>query len=150
MNNDGGIKNMTTKGLTEKLWASGGVLDQVDQLARELGWEHEDQLIVKIAGTRVSGIHQTEEANPKWAPPFGDVRHNSDAQIVVENLSRRDLSKSKPLQQDVLDREFYEGNSGQLFKTRELETLQERERVVDTRAVPWYNVIDWIRKALSK
>ena len=141
---------MTIKGPTEKLWASGGVLDQVDQLARKLGWEHGDQLIVKIAGSRVSGIHQTEEANPKWAPPYGDVRHNSDAQIVIENLSRRDLSKSKPLQQDVLHREFYEGDGGQLFKTRELETLQECEPVVDSRAVPWYNVVDWIRKTLSK
>ena len=139
-----------TKGPTEKLWASGGVLDQISDLAKELGWEHGDELIVKIAGSRVSGIHQTEEANPKWAPPYGDVRHNSDAQIVIENLSRRDLSKSKPLQQDQLHREFYEGDGGQLYKASELETLQEREPVVDSRNLPWYNVIDWIRKALSK
>ena len=101
----------------------------IDELVKalfdELGWEEGDDIEIKIAGSRTSGIHQTDDANPKWAPPYGDVRHNRDAQIVIENLSRRDVSKSQPLQQDALHREFYEGDCGQLYKTRKLEELRE-------------------------
>ena len=111
MNKDGGTKNMT-------------IDDLVKALFDELGWKEGDDIAIKIAGSRTSGIHQTDDANPKWAPPFGDVRHNRDAQIVIENLSRRDQSKSEPLQQDVLHREFHEGDGGQLYKTRELGELQ--------------------------
>ena len=103
--------------------------DLVKALFDELGWEEGDDIEVKIAGARTSGIHQTDDANPKWAPPFGDIRYNRDAQIVIENLSRRDVSKSQPLQQDVLHREFYEGDGGQLYKTRKLEELREPTRV---------------------
>ena len=86
--------------MTTELWNDGGILDQVSQKAVELGWQDGDEIIVKLAGTRTSGIHQTEDANPKWAPPFGSVKHNKDCQIVIENLSRRDLTKSQPLQND--------------------------------------------------
>ena len=107
-----------------------------DELVRalfdELGWEEGDDIEIKIAGARTSGIHQADDANPKWSPPFNDVRYNRDAQIVIENLSRRDLTKSQPLQQDVLHREFYEGDSGQLYKTCELGELSQPTPVVDT------------------
>ena len=108
----------------------------IDELVKalfdELGWEEGDDIEIKIAGSRTSGIHQTEDANPKWAPPYGDVRHNRDAQIVIENLSRRDVSKSQPLQQDALLSQFYVGDGGQLYKKRELEELPESSRVVDS------------------
>ena len=81
-------------------------LYKLNALAKELGWEEGDEIVLKIAGTRTSGIHQTEDANPKWAPPYGDVRHNRDAQIVIENLSRRDLSKSTPMGEDELLTKF--------------------------------------------
>ena len=79
-----------------QLFEDNGILDQVNLIADELGWVEGDDIIVKIAGSRTSGIHQTEGANPKWSPPFGDVRHNTDAQIVIENLSRRDMTRSSP------------------------------------------------------
>lgn len=91
MHNAGGINDMTTR---VKMWDDGSTLDEVNRIARELGWNDDDEIIVKISGTRTSGIHQTEGANPKWSPPFGDVRHNNDAQIVIENVSRRDDTKS--------------------------------------------------------
>ena len=90
----------------------------VKALFDELGWKEGDDIAIKIAGSRTSGIHQTEDANPKWAPPYGDVRHNKDAQIVIENLSRRDLSKSKPYTEDELLSKFRVGSSGQLFIER--------------------------------
>jgi hypothetical protein len=85
--------------LTDTMWSDEGILDQVSKVAQELGWGDEDEIKVKIAGSRVSGVHQTEGANPKWSPPFGDIRHNADAQIVIENVSRRDDTKSKPAEQ---------------------------------------------------
>jgi len=66
------------------------------ELIGEFGWSLEDEIIVKISGSRTSGVKQTDGANPKWSPPFGDVRHNPDAQIVIENVSRRDDTKSQP------------------------------------------------------
>ena len=51
---------------------------------------------VEIGGTAVSGIHQGEEYNKKWATPFGVRKYNKDAFIVIKNQSRRDLTKSQP------------------------------------------------------
>jgi len=103
--------------------------EQVKALIDELGWKEGDDIKIKIAGSRTSGIHQTEGANERWSPPYGDVRHNTDAQIVIENLSRRDLTKSQPFQQDELLTKFHYGDDGQLYKTRELEELSEPPRV---------------------
>ena len=38
-----------------------------EQDCQSIRWEEGDEIVVKIAGTRTSGIHQTEDANPKWA-----------------------------------------------------------------------------------
>ena len=89
---------------------------------KKIETEGED-IEIKIMGSRTSGIHQTDDANPKWAPPYGDVRYNRDAQIVIENLSRRDLTKSQPIQQDTLLEKFRIGDDGQLYSKRELEEL---------------------------
>ena len=120
--NAGGIRNMA---ISMQLWDDGGTLDRVKAVANELGWEEGDEIVVKIAGTRVSGIQQTPEANPKWAPPYGDVRHNRDAQIVIENLSRRDLSKSAPMDEVELLSKFRVSGDGQLYTSRQLEILSE-------------------------
>ena len=125
-------------------------LYQLNALAKELGWEDGDEIILKIAGTRTSGIHQAEGANPKWSPPYGDVRHNRDAQIVIENVSRRDLSKSTPYDEVALSEKFLLNSSGQLCSRRELEVLQEPGPM----ATPWYtgglDLIKWITNSLSK
>ena len=71
-------------------------IEQLNAIVQDLGWEEGDEIILKIGGSRTSGIHQTEGANPKWSPPFGNVKHNTDAQIVIENVSRRDHTRSSP------------------------------------------------------
>ena len=71
-------------------------IEQLNAIVQDLGWEEGDEIILKIGGSRTSGIHQTEGANPKWSPPFGNVKHNTDAQIVIENVSRRDHTSSSP------------------------------------------------------
>ena len=151
MNNAGGIKNMAIKKEpTEMLWASGGVCDQITDLAKELGWEHGDELIVKIAGTRTSCLQNDEAANPRWHPPYGTVVHNRDAQIVIENISRRDDTKSTPMGEDELLAKFRLSSSGQLHKACELEELPEPSPMADSGGHPWIQIVDRIRKTLSK
>ena len=155
MNNAGGIKDMDIEEWNQddirfQIWDDGGTLDQVSQAVKELGWEAGDEIIVKIAGSRISGIHQTETANAKWAPPYGDVRHNRDAQIVIENISRRDLSKSKPMDEVELSKRFLLNSSGQLCKAREQEPLPEPSPMVVARPHPWTQIINWLRTTLSK
>ena len=125
-------------------------LYKLNKLAKELGWEDGDEIVIKIAGTRFSGIQQTEDANKRWSPPYGTVVHNSDAQIVIENRSRRDETKSNPMADMELQQHFLIDGSGQLYKTRELEPLQEPGPM----ATPWYSrgleLLKRIKSTLSK
>ncbi len=53
-----------------------------------LEWEDLDDIHVEIGGCSTSGIHQKEDANPKWSRPFGVTAYNKDAFIVIKNRSR--------------------------------------------------------------
>ena len=53
-----------------------------------LGWDELDDIHVEIGGCATSGIHQKEDANPKWSRPFGVTSYNKDAFIVIKNRSR--------------------------------------------------------------
>jgi len=62
-----------------------------------LGWDiRSDDLVVEIGGTAVSGIHQGENYNEKWATPYGVRKYNKDAFIVIKNRSRSPFEPSKP------------------------------------------------------
>jgi|TARA_B100001094_G_C18122855_1_gene767837 hypothetical protein len=76
------------------------VVDQVARVANKLGWDEGDDIVVEIGGTIVSGIHQGETYNKKWATPFGVRKYNKDAFIIISNNSRRDLSKSQPMDRE--------------------------------------------------
>ena len=66
-----------------------------------LGWDvREDNIVIEIGGTQVSGIHQGENYNKKWASPYGHRKYNKDAFIVLKNLSRNDDTKSQPLDRE--------------------------------------------------
>ena len=65
-----------------------------------LGWDQDDDIIVEIGGTVVSGIHQGEDYNKKWATPYGVRKYNKDAFIVISNNSRRDLTRSQPMNRE--------------------------------------------------
>ena len=66
-----------------------------------LGWDvRNDNIVIEIGGTVVSGIHQGEEYNKKWATPFGVRKYNKDAFIIISNQSRRDLTGSKPMDRE--------------------------------------------------
>ena len=66
-----------------------------------LGWNvREDNIVIEIGGTQVSGIDQPEGYNKKWAAPLGHRKYNKDAFIVLKNLSRNDDTKSQPMDRE--------------------------------------------------
>ena len=54
-----------------------------------LGWDvRHDNIVIEIGGTVVSGIHQGDNFNKKWATPYGHRKYNKDAFIVIKNKTR--------------------------------------------------------------
>jgi hypothetical protein len=76
------------------------ITEQLSKLIETLGWEVDDDVIVEVGGTVVSGIHQGENYNKKWATPFGVRKYNKDAFIIISNQSRRDLTGSQPMDRE--------------------------------------------------
>ena len=67
------------------------------QAQAALGWDiRNDELVVEIGGTSVSGIDVGEVYNEKWQSPIGTRKYNKDAFIVIKNLSRTPFEPSKP------------------------------------------------------
>ena len=61
-----------------------------------LGWDKDDDISVEIGGVAVAGTPTSENANPKWAKPFGTVTYQNDAFIVIKNKSRNPVVPSQP------------------------------------------------------
>ena len=62
-----------------------------------LGWDTlNENIAIEIGGTVVSGIHQGEDYNKKWATPYGVRKYNKDAFIVIKNLDRNPTISSQP------------------------------------------------------
>ena len=70
-------------------------IEQIKALIEEFGWEESDDISIEVGGTAVSGIHQAEGANPKWAKPYGTVTRQKDAFIVIKNKSRNPVISSQ-------------------------------------------------------
>jgi len=65
-----------------------------------LGWDvSHDNIVIEIGGTAVSGIHQGEDYNKKWATQFGVRKYNKDAFIVIKNVSRTPFEPSLPMEE---------------------------------------------------
>ena len=69
--------------------------EEISSIVEKLGWEESDDIVVEIGGTVVSGIHQGEEYNKKWATPFGVRKYNKDAFIVIKNRTRSPYEPSQ-------------------------------------------------------
>ena len=74
----------------------GGMLGQLAIALEKMGWEQGDDVVVEIGGTVVSGIHQGEDYNKKWATPYGVRKYNKDAFIVIKNRTRSPFEPSQP------------------------------------------------------
>ena len=84
------------------------VYEQVSSLAQKYGWEEGDNIVVEVGGTVVSGIHQGENYNKKWATQYGTRKYNKDAFIVIKNLSRTPFESSEPMDRDHKPQHPYE------------------------------------------
>ena len=76
------------------------MIDEINSIIEKLNWEKDDDIVVEIGGTVVSGIHQGDNYNKKWATPYGVRKYNKDAFIIISNQSRRDLTGSKPMDRE--------------------------------------------------
>ena len=73
--------------------------DQIVKAIVALGWKATDDIRVEIGGVATSGIHQPEDANPKWAKQFGTTTYQQDAFIVLKNRSRSPVIPSQAPQE---------------------------------------------------
>jgi len=85
--------------MDESVMYPGKMLGQLAIVLEKLGWEYGDEVDVEIGGTQVSGIDVGEEYNKKWQSPLGTRKYNKDAFIIIKNQSRRDLTKSQPMEE---------------------------------------------------
>ena len=76
------------------------IVEQVSIIAQKYGWEEGDEIVVEMAGTQVSGIDVGEVYNKKWQSPIGTRKYNKDAFIIISNNSRRDLTRSQPMDRE--------------------------------------------------
>jgi len=72
------------------------VSGKLSDVIATLGWNCYDDVVIEIGGTVVSGIHQGEDYNKKWATPYGVRKYNKDAFIVIKNLTRSPFEPSQP------------------------------------------------------
>jgi hypothetical protein len=83
--------------------------DELWETIATLGWDvMNDNIVIEVGGTQVSGIEQPEGYNKKWASPFGHRKYNKDAFIVLKNLSRNDDTKSQPMDREHKPQHSYE------------------------------------------
>mgnify|MGYP005695663327 FL=1 len=68
----------------------------ISEAVAKLGWEKDDNIVIEIGGTQVSGIDVGEEYNKKWQSPIGTRKYNKDAFIVIKNLNRSPYEPSQP------------------------------------------------------
>lgn len=80
----------------ESMIYPGKMLGELAIALEKLGWEYGDNVVVEVGGTVVSGIHQGEDYNKKWATPYGVRKYNKDAFIVIKNLDRNPTVSSQP------------------------------------------------------
>ena len=81
------MSNMTQ----EELWTT----------IAKLGWDvRNDNIVIEIGGTCVSGIDVGDDYNVKWQSPIGTRKYNKDAFIIIQNLSRNDDTKSQPMDRE--------------------------------------------------
>jgi hypothetical protein len=92
----------------ERIMEPPTINEQVASIVKKLNWEEDDDIVVELGGTQVSGIEQPEGYNKKWASPFGHRKYNKDAFIVIKNLSRNDDTKSQPMDREHKPQHSYE------------------------------------------
>jgi len=81
----------------DRILESPTIVEQLSKLIDTFGWKEEDDIVVEVGGTAISGINQAEGVNPRWSRQFGERVYNKDAFIVIKNKSRSPVESSQPL-----------------------------------------------------
>jgi hypothetical protein len=77
------------------------MIERIDELIAELGWEPTDEIVVQVGGVAATGTASHLDANPKWSKPFGSVTYQKDAFIVIKNETRSPVIPSQPNHEQV-------------------------------------------------
>ena len=77
------------------------MIERINELIAELGWEPTDEIVVQVGGVSVTGTATHPDANPKWAKPYGTVTYQKDAFIVIKNVNRNPVITSQPNNEQV-------------------------------------------------
>ena len=77
------------------------MIERINELIAELGWEPTDEIVVQVGGVSVTGTATHPDANPKWAKPYGTVTYQKDAFIVIKNVNRNPVIPSQPNNEQV-------------------------------------------------
>jgi hypothetical protein len=79
----------------------GKMIEKINELITELGWELTDEIVVQVGGVAATGTATHPDANPKWAKPCGSVTYQKDAFIVIKNVNRNPVISSQPNNEQV-------------------------------------------------
>lgn len=77
------------------------MIERINELITELGWEPTDEIVVQVGGVAATGTATHPDANPKWAKPFGTVTYQKDAFIIIKNVNRNPVIPSQPNNEKV-------------------------------------------------
>ena len=77
------------------------MIEKINELITELGWELTDEIVVQVGGVAATGTATHPDANPKWAKPCGSVTYQKDAFIVIKNVNRNPVISSQPNNEQV-------------------------------------------------
>jgi hypothetical protein len=89
------------RGETSPLELKGKMIEKINELITELGWEPTDEIVVQVGGVAATGTATHPDANPKWAKPCGSVTYQKDAFIVIKNVNRNPVISSQPNNEQV-------------------------------------------------
>jgi hypothetical protein len=77
------------------------MIERINELIAELGWEPTDEIVVQVGGVAATGTASHPDANPKWSKPFGSVTYQKDAFIVIKNETHSPVIPSQPNNEQV-------------------------------------------------
>ena len=77
------------------------MIERINELIAELGWEPTDEIVVQVGGVAATGTQTVATSNPKWSKPYVSVTYQKDAFIVIKNESRSPVVPSQPNNEQV-------------------------------------------------
>ena len=77
------------------------MIEKINELIAELGWEPTDEIVVQVGGVAATGTQTVATSNPKWSKPYGSMTYQKDAFIVIKNINRNPVVPSQPKNEQV-------------------------------------------------